>query len=70
MKIRIPLMLLQILDNQHSRGSMGDLIFISKTPLDGTEIEDVHKDVLLQRIEVWSEEIGEPTEWRYVFLKN
>lgn len=52
------------------RGSVGDLIFISKTPLDDTEIEDVHKDMLLQRIEVWSEEIGELTEWRYVFLKN
>ena len=52
------------------RGSIGDLIFVSKTPLDGTEIKDIHKDVLLQCIEVWSEEIGEPTEWRYVFLKN
>ena len=52
------------------RGSVGDLIFVSKTPLDGTEIKDIHKDMLLQRIEVWSEEIGEPTEWRYVFLKN
>ena len=52
------------------RGSIGDLIFVSKTPLDGTEIRDTHKDVLLQCIEVWSEEIGEPTEWRYVFLKN
>ena len=52
------------------RGSVGDLIFVSKTPLDGTEIRDAHKDVLLQCIEVWSEEIGEPTEWRYVFLKN
>ena len=52
------------------RGSVGDLIFVSKTPLDGTEIRDTHKDVLLQCIEVWSEEIGEPTDWRYVFLKN
>ena len=52
------------------RGSVGDLIFISKVPLDGTEIRDIHKDVLLQRIEVWSEEVGEPTEWRYIFLKN
>ena len=52
------------------RGSVGDLIFVSKTPLDGTEIRDTHKDVLLQCIEVWNEEIGEPTEWRYVFLKN
>ena len=52
------------------RGSVGDLIFVFKTPLDGTEIRDVHKDVLLQRIEVWSEEIDEATEWRYVFLKN
>ena len=52
------------------RGSVGDLIFVSRTPLDGTEIRDTHKDVLLQCIEVWSEEIGEPTEWRYVFLKN
>ena len=52
------------------RGSVGDLIFVSKTPLDGTEIRDIHKDVLLQCIEVWSEEIGGPTEWRYVFLKN
>lgn len=52
------------------RGSVGDLIFVSKTPLDGTEIRDTHKDVLLQCIEVWSEEIGEVTEWRYVFLKN
>ena len=52
------------------RGSVGDLIFASKTSLDGTEIRDTHKDVLLQCIEVWSEEIGEPTEWRYVFLKN
>lgn len=52
------------------RGSVGDLVFVSKTPLDGTEIRDIHKDVLLQCIEVWSEEIGELTEWRYVFLKN
>ena len=52
------------------RGSVGDLIFISKTPLDDTEIRDVHKDVLLQRIEVWSENVDEATEWRYVFLKN
>lgn len=52
------------------RGSVGDLIFVSKTPLDDTEIRDVHKDVLLQRIEVWSEVVGEPTEWRYMFLKN
>ena len=52
------------------RGSVGDLIFISKATVDGTEIRDTHKDVLLQCIEVWSEEIGEPTEWRYVFLKN
>ena len=52
------------------RGSVGDLIFVFKTPLDGTEIRDIHKDVLLQRIEVWSEEMDEPTEWRYIFLKN
>ena len=52
------------------RGSVGDLIFVSKTPLDGTEIRDTHKDVLLQRIEVWWEDVDEPTEWRYVFLKN
>lgn len=52
------------------RGSVGDLIFISKVPLDGTEIRDTHKDVLLQCIEVWSEEIDEPTEWRYIFLKD
>ena len=52
------------------RGSVGDLIFVSKTPLDDTEIKDVHKDMLLQRIEVWSENVGELTEWRYIFLKN
>ena len=52
------------------RGSVGDLIFVSQNPYDGVEVRDVHKDVLLQRIEVWSEEIDEPTEWRYVFLKN
>lgn len=52
------------------RGSIGDLIFVSRAPLDGTEIRDIHKDVLLQHIEVWSEVVGEPTEWRYVFLKN
>lgn len=52
------------------RGSVGDLIFVFKTPLDDTEIRDIHKDVLLQCIEVWSEEIGELTEWRYVFLKD
>lgn len=52
------------------RGSVGNLIFVSKVPLDGTEIRDTHKDVLLQRIEVWLEEMGEPTEWRYIFLKN
>lgn len=52
------------------RGCVGDLIFVSKTPLDSTEIRDIHKDVLLQRIEVWSENVGEPTEWRYVFLKD
>lgn len=52
------------------RGGVGDLIFVSRATPDGTEIRDAHKDMLLQRIEVWSEEIGEPTEWRYVFLKN
>ena len=52
------------------RGSVGDLVFISKTPLDDTEIRDIHKDVLLQRIEVWSENVDEDTEWRYVILKN
>lgn len=49
------------------RGSVGDLIFVSKTPLDGTEIRDTHKDVLLQRIEVWLEEMDELTEWIYIF---
>ena len=52
------------------RSSVGDLIFVSKATVNGTEIRDTHKDMLLQRIEVWSEEIGEPKEWRYVFLKN
>ena len=52
------------------RGSVGDLIFVSKATVDGTEIRDTHKDMLLQRIEVWSEEMDEPTEWRYIFLKN
>ena len=52
------------------RGNVGDLIFVSKAPFDGTEIMDTHKDVLLQRIEVWWEDVDEPTEWRYVFLKN
>ena len=52
------------------RGSVGDLIFVSKTPLDSREIRDIHRDVSLQRIEVWSEEVGEPTQWRYIFLKN
>ena len=52
------------------RGSVGDLIFVSKTPLDDTEIRDIHKDVLLQRVEVWSENVDEATEWRYVFLKD
>ena len=52
------------------RGSVGDLILVSKTPLDDTEIRDIHKDVLLQRIEVWSENVDESTEWRYIFLKN
>lgn len=52
------------------RGSIGDLVLVSKTPLDDTEIRDIHKDVLLQRIEVWSENVDEATEWRYVFLKD
>ena len=52
------------------RGSVGNLVLVSKTPLDDTEIRDIHKDVLLQRIEVWSENVDESTEWRYVFLKN
>ena len=52
------------------RGSVGDLVLVSKTPLDDTEIEDIHKDILLQRIEVWSDNIDELTEWRYIFLKN
>ena len=52
------------------RGSVGDLIFVSKASLDGTEIMDTHKDVLLQRIEVWWEDVDEPTERRYIFLKN
>lgn len=52
------------------RGSVGDLIFVFKNPLDKTEIRDIHKDMLLQRIEVYREYIGDPTEWRYIFLKN
>ena len=52
------------------RGNVGDLVLVSKTLLDDTEIRDVHKDVLLQRIEVWSENVDEATEWRYVFLKD
>ena len=52
------------------RCSVGDFDFVSKATVNGTEIRDTHKDMLLQRIEVWSEEIGELTEWRYIFLKN
>ena len=52
------------------RGSVGDLVLVSKTPLDDTEIRDIHKDVLLQRVELWSENVDEITEWRYVFLKD
>ena len=52
------------------RGSVGDLIFVSITPLDETEIRDIHRGMLLQRVEVWREEMDEVTEWRYVFLKN
>ena len=60
----------QIRQSVLKRGSVGDLVFISKNTLDGTEIRDIHKDILLQRVEVYREEIGEPTEWRYIFLKN
>lgn len=52
------------------RGCIGDLMFSSKGVLDNEPFEDIHRDVLLSRIEVWSEELDEPTEWRYVFLKN
>ena len=52
------------------RGCIGDLIFSSEGTLDNEKIEDIHKDVLLSRIEVWCEELNEFTEWRYVFLKN
>ena len=52
------------------RGCTGDLIFSSKGIFDNEKIEDIHRDVLLSRIEVWSEEFDEPTEWKYVFLKN
>ena len=52
------------------RGCIGDLIFSSKSILDNEKIEDIHRDVLLSRIELWSEEPDELTEWRYVFLKN
>lgn len=60
----------QIRQSVLKRGSVGDLVFISKNTLDGTEIRDIHKDILLQRVEVYREEIGEPTEWKYIFLKN
>ena len=60
----------QIRQSVLKRGSVGDLVFISKNTLDGTEIRDIHKDILLQRVKVYREEIGEPTEWRYIFLKN
>ena len=52
------------------RGCIGDLIFSSEGTLDNEKIEDIHKDVLLSRIEVWREEFDNFTEWRYVFLKN
>lgn len=52
------------------RGCIGDLIFSSKGILDDEPFEDIHRDVLLSRIEVWSEELDEPTKWRYIFLKN
>lgn len=52
------------------RGCIGDLIFSSEGTLDNEKIEDIHKDVLLSRIEVWCEDPDKFTEWRYVFLKN
>ena len=52
------------------RGDVGDLIFVSREPINKVEMKDVHKDMLLAYIEVWTENIGDPTAWRYVFLKN
>lgn len=52
------------------RGDIGDLIFISQEPINKVEMTDVHKDMLLAYIEVWTENVGDITEWRYVFLKN
>lgn len=60
----------QIRQSVLKRGSVGDLVFISKNTLDNTDIKDIHRDMLLQRVEVYREEIGEPTEWKYIFLKN
>ncbi len=53
------------------RGDIGDLIFVSCEPLHQVEMQDIHKDMLLAYIdEVWTENISDPTVWRYVFLKN
>ena len=52
------------------RGCVGDLILIHKNPLDNINIEDTHKDMLLRRVEVWSNDPDAAIEWRYIFLKD
>lgn len=52
------------------RGSVGNLIITHKNPLDEKYIEDCHNDVLLKRIEVWSNEPDAVVEWKYIFLKD
>ena len=52
------------------RGCVGDLMLTSRSGLDGELIEDVHRDILLRRIEVWSDDPDYVPEWKYVFLKD
>lgn len=60
----------QIRQPELKRGCVGDLIIVHKNPLDEKHIEDRHKDMLLRRIEVWSNDPDAAVEWQYIFLKN
>jgi hypothetical protein len=60
----------QVRQSALKRGSVGNLIIVHKSPLDNKNIEDCHRDLLLRRIEVESNQPDEAIEWKYIFLKN
>ena len=68
----------QIKNTELNRGWVGDLIcympagldICTGDPVDGTDIYEVHCDVLLRSVKIDEAEFREGVTWKYIFLKD